>query len=233
MTIDEAREAARYFKEIGNERNEAVALERVILLTGDTQELSDLMHKLSVLHEKLGNYEEAGTVYEQYTKLFPGNPDISYMTYKMIDILSKQIVDVYRDQSKIKQLAEQAEAFLTRFGDTNKNAKKVAALKKLGYQLLTQSELARARFYLDKYYYTLKPSALRATGKRLEEAEKVLVNLDFDEKTAKNIEATMDAIRAEDFDKQQPDQQIEQITRALAVLAPAAGESVEGKGLLT
>jgi outer membrane protein assembly factor BamD (BamD/ComL family) len=226
MTIDEARQAAAYYKEVGNERNQAIALERVILLTGDPGELSTLMHSLAILHEKLGNYEDAGTVYEQYTKLFPGNADINYMTYKMVEILSKQIRDVLHDQTKIKLLTEQADAFLERFGEKDKHSKWVSTLRTYGYQMLTRSEIARARFYLDRYEYTQKMSALRAAGKRLEEAEKVLVNLDLGEKNEKAIEAVMDAIRAEDFDKKSADEQLARITKAIAVLAPIAGEEV-------
>lgn len=224
LTLDEARQAAEYYKEVGNDRNQALALERAILLTGDPEELSQLMHVLAVLHERLGNYEDAGTVYEQYTKLFPGNPDVNYMTYKMVEILAKQIRDVLHDQSKIKLLAEQADAFLERFGTSDKHAKWVSTLRTYGYQLLTRSELARARFYLDRYGYTQKMSALRAAGKRLEEAEKVVVNLDLGEKIEQNVESVMDAIRAEDFDKKPADEQVARIQKALAVLGPLAGE---------
>lgn len=233
MTIDEAREAARYFKEVAHDKNLALALERVILLTGDTQELSSLMHELAALHEKLGNYEDAGTVYEQYTRLYPGNQDISYMTYKMLDILSKQIVDVRHDQSKIRQLTEQTEIFLSRFGTGDHYYKQVANLRNRGYQLLAQSELIRAQFYLDRYYYTEKLSALRAAGRRLEEAEKVLANLSFDPQLEKSIETSMDGIRAEDFDKQSPTEQIARITKALEILAPPAGQIEEQKSAAT
>ena len=224
MTIEEARQAAEYYKEVDNDRNQAIALERVILLTGDPEELNRLMHALAVLHEKLGNYEDAGTVYEQYTKLFPGNADVNYMTYKMVEILAKQIRDVLHDQSKIKLLAEQADAFLERFGTNDKHAKWISTLRTYGYQLLTRSELARARFYLDRYGYSQKMSALHAAGKRLEEAEKVVVNLDLSEKDAQRVEVTMDAIRAEDFDKKTADEQIARINKAIALLGPLAGE---------
>lgn len=230
MNIDEARNAALYYKEIGNDHNRALALERVVLLTGDSDELGNLMRELAALHEKMENYEDACTVYEQYTKLFPGNPDISYMTYKMIEVISKQISDVRRDQSKIRQLTEQTQAFLKRFGEDDTHAKSVARLRTRGYQLLAQSELARARFYLDRYNYTLKTSSLRAAGKRLEEAERVIVNLDFDAATEKSVEEAMDAIRAEDFDKKTPEDQIAIINRTLPILAKAAGEEAPRSG---
>lgn len=233
MNLDEAREAAAYFRDLQNEPKLAMALERVIILTSNTDELAVLMRELALLHENLENHEEAGTVYEQYTKLFPGNPDVNHMTYKMLEILRKQIQDVVHDQSKIKQLAEQSDIFLGRFGAKDPYAKRVDVLRTQSYQLWTKSELARAQFYLDRYAYTSKPSALNAAGKRLEEAERILANLTYKETDEQAVEKIMDTIRVSNFESLSDDEKIRRIQEAIAIIAPVIGEESEKKDTMS
>lgn len=229
LSLEEAREAVLYFDEIKDEYKKVQVLERVVLLVNDQDELAQKTRELAQLHEKLGNLDAAVTVYEQYTKLFPGNKDIDEIAYKVVEILNKQATDFEREQAKIENLIKQSLSFLDRFGKENRFSKQVETALLHGRKLLALAILARAYFYLDRHAYSEQSSTLSAAQKRLVKVfDEIVPHMAFTQTVLDRITKNMTPLKAEDFAKKTDEQKIASLTSAYHELITAfGGEKVD------
>jgi outer membrane assembly lipoprotein YfiO len=149
MTYEELKEAKdRYLK--NNDKPTALKfLAKMVPKCDDLKELHVIMLELADLHYTLGEFEDAGTVYQEFIKLYPGSEKVEYATYKALVCSFDQIRDADRDQSKTKDTLELANTFLNRsvFVTHRKQVQEIATKCQ---QRLLDSDISVINFYLNR-----------------------------------------------------------------------------------
>ncbi|MBN2267466.1 MAG: outer membrane protein assembly factor BamD [Candidatus Babeliaceae bacterium] len=157
-----AQDAYYYYKAQNNTSSLRKVLERMIQLSTDQQVIRPLLHELADLAYDAGAFEEAVVLYEQYTLMYPGDKDIDYFFFRLVQASERSMPAVERDQTMAKKTLERADAFLARFGDGNRYSSDVRLAREHALLSLISAELGRAAFFLGRYSYTEKKEALLA-----------------------------------------------------------------------
>ncbi|HBL98542.1 TPA: hypothetical protein DDZ86_02770 [Candidatus Dependentiae bacterium] len=228
MTFEEGVKVLAYYKALGKDQGVVSVLERLITLAPDHETMEPLLRELADLTFKLEDFEQAGSLYQQYALLYPGSKDSDYIESRAIESTSKQMLDGQRDQSKVKLLIEQAQNFIERFGEKSTYTKTVRVLLNEGKRSLFESELNRVAFYLQKYLYTERIASIQSARNRLQGAvEKQLADLALSITKEKRLllDKAVEQVKDENFAKEPAEIQLEVIQRAVDLLLLALEES--------
>jgi len=151
------------FDELKNRKNELMAggykdtalkyYEKMLPLCTDIKELGQLMLEYSDLLFELGFLDRAGLLYEQFTRLYPGNAKAEYANYKAILCAFYKMLDTDRDQTKTKETIALAQLFLNRNTIFKEYAGEVKNILKTCQETLLQSELNIVSFYQKRGSY--------------------------------------------------------------------------------
>lgn len=166
--LDEAIRCINFYKAQGDQDLAAKYLEHALTLAKDHKILAQLTLDLADLYMELEKRDKAGKYYNQYKILYPGSPQIKYVLFQELMATELDSLESDKDQSKTKAALKLGQQFLADFPDDSEYAEKVKEIIQRCYQKLTKSELQAASFYINKFYYETKESALKAAHKRIE-----------------------------------------------------------------
>lgn len=150
MDYDELKVAKDQYKASKNYETTAKYLERMITLCDDkkTNEKAEIIIELADLLFDQEKFDDAAKHYTEFIKLYPGNKNIEYASYRAIVCCSKKILSPDRDQSKTEETIALADKFLERADVFTTYEKEVRTIQQQCYQVLAASELNVSSFYI-------------------------------------------------------------------------------------
>jgi hypothetical protein len=178
MTLDELTKARAYYVKYDKQVQLADTLERLIALSPDHEIIQPYLREFAELQFKRDIFAESEVLYQRYTQLYPGSPDVAYMMFQGLLSVYKQLRPASHDLTKVKTLLEQSKDFLKRFGETHQYSEQVQQLIRTAQVMLLEGEYLRALSSLKKDAYAHRISDLQAAMRRLTYIEtKVLSQL--------------------------------------------------------
>jgi outer membrane assembly lipoprotein YfiO len=166
--LDEAIRCKNFYKEQGDEDLAAKYLEHALTLAKDHKVLSQLTLELADLYMDMEKRDKASKYYNQYKMFYPGSSHIKYVLFQELKATELDSLESDKDQTKTKAALKLGQHYLADFPDDSEYAQATKDVMQRCYQKLTKSELQAASFYVNKFYYELKDSALKAAHKRIE-----------------------------------------------------------------
>lgn len=166
--LDEAIRCKDFYKKQGDEELAAKYLEHALTLAKDHKVLSQLMLELADLYMETEKRDKASKYYNQYKMFYPGSPQIKYVLFQELKATELDSLESDKDQTKTKAALKLGQQYLADFPDDSEYTQATKDVLQRCYQKLTKSELQAASFYVNKFYYELKDSALKAAHKRIE-----------------------------------------------------------------
>lgn len=204
MTLDEALEAKMYYEELGRDDMIMILIPRIIALSQDVNLVAELNLELANLHLAFGEIDEAHKMYSNFVLFYPGNKYIKVARYRQLLTLFWGALDPDRDQSITIMAIDQAKNYLKDFPDDVEYVEKVHDILKACYQKMLEGELGLVRFYLNKFQYEKKATAVEAARLRLEDIkEKIVPILGMYDQRAKVLArdmAPIESIESTDVD---------------------------------
>lgn len=176
LNLDEAQDAYRFYKAQNNSDLLQQTIERIIQLSADQQTIKPLLRELADLAYGANNFEKAETAYEGYTLMYPGDKDSDYFFSQLVKSTGKNMLPVERDQSATKKVVERADAFIAKFGDKNRYAEDVKAVREKALLQLIEVELNQVAFYVNRYSYTGKKEVLTSARSHIQQVQDKLLS---------------------------------------------------------
>jgi len=168
MTREQAYKARLYYLWDENIEVAIKAIERILTLEDDQDNITQLMLELAHLHYAQQNYTAAQEIYDTFINLYPGNKYLEYAYYQALRCHYGNMLDQHHDQSETRATISCAQSYLDAFGTNGHYTEEVRNIRENAYLTLCLSELDRYDFYINKYTYTTQASSLRAAYYRLE-----------------------------------------------------------------
>lgn len=165
MTYDELKEAKDRHKAAKNIDTALKYLDRLIKLCEDPNEIGELMLEFGDLLFDDGKFDKAGTIYNEFTQLYPGNKKTEYALYRAIVCTSKKISSPDRDQTKTEETIALIDKFLARPDAFTEYKEEVEKIRNECHKTLIESEFNVYSFYFNQESY-------KAAGNRLEHIRK-------------------------------------------------------------
>jgi outer membrane assembly lipoprotein YfiO len=151
LSYKELKETKNRLVTSGHKEGAIKYLQKMISLSTNVHEIAELMLELADIYFDLGTLVKAQALYDEFTRLYPGNEHAEYTCYKSILCSFYSMLEADRDQTKTRETIKHAEQFLaasTLFKEYRSEVEKI--LSTCHEQLFT-SELSIARFYVSQY----------------------------------------------------------------------------------
>ena len=139
MTYEELKQAKD--RQIAANNTEAAIkyIERMLKLCDDINEIAALMIDLADLYFDNGDLTKAGTLYTEFTRMYPGNKKTEYALYRGILSSFYSTLTIDRDQSMTHKTIELSDQFLGRDLFTQYKDE-VEKIRQQCYQKVVESE---------------------------------------------------------------------------------------------
>lgn len=167
MSLEEAIEAKQYYEDLGREDVVLRLIPHMTALSKDVHFIAQLQLELADLHLSSGNLEEAGKLYTEFISFYPGDSNIKKARYHLLLTTFWTALEPDRDQGLTQTAVELAKKYLQDFPQDTEYTAKVHDILKACYQALLEGELGLIKFYLNKFTYEHKSTALEAARLRL------------------------------------------------------------------
>lgn len=148
MNYDELKVAKNKAVASGNKEVALKYMEKMIPICNDLSERAALMLEVADARFENGLHVEAGTMYQEFTVMYPGHEKSTYAEFKSIECSYATILIAERDQTATKNTLELAQAFLTKYKPGKEYYDKVATIVTTCNERLFESELSIIKFYL-------------------------------------------------------------------------------------
>jgi len=148
LTYDDLKKAKNKLVAAGKKETAIKHIEKMIPLCNDIQELRNLTLEVADLLFDTGSRIKAEQLYTQFVQLYPGDPNIEYVSYKALLCCFWQTLDAERDQSKTKQAITLAQNFLDRSAVFTEYTDEVTNILVTSQNRLFDSEVNVFKFYL-------------------------------------------------------------------------------------
>jgi len=195
MNLEEALEAKQYYEDLGREDMVLQLIPHIISISKDVHLTARLQLELADLHLSSGNLEQAGKLYTDFVSFYPGDANIKKARYHLLLATFWTALEPDRDQALTNTSVELAKKYLQDFPQDEEYTPKVHEIIKACYQALLEGELSLMKFYLNKFTYEHKPTAIEAARLRLTHIKDAyLPILALYDERGKNILETMEPI---------------------------------------
>ncbi len=166
MSYEEIRVTKNKMAKEGNRFGAIKYIKKMIPQCTDLEELRELTLEVADLLFDDGKLQEAGRMYDEFTKLYPGSDSVEYAAYKAILCNFYDILDAERDQSKTHETITLTENFLQRTDVFKTHTKDVQRIAHTCNQRLVDSE-----FNIIDFHLKVREN-LKAAKKRLDDIKK-------------------------------------------------------------
>jgi len=207
MTLDELTKARAYYIKYDKQAQLADTLERLIALSPDHEMTQPYVREFAELQFKREIFSEAEILYQRYAQLYPGSADVDYMMFQGLLSTYKQLRPASHDLTKVKNLLDQSQDFLKRFGGAHAYSEQVNQLIRTAQVMLLEGEYLRALSSLKKDAYAHRMGDLQAAMRRLTYVEtKILPELpEAPEVLGGELKRLLDELKAEKYTAMSPD----------------------------
>lgn len=175
MNLQEALEAKHYYEELGREDVILRLIPHIIALSKDMQLVAQLQLEFADRQLSSGELEEAQKLYTNFIAFYPGDPNIKAARYRQLLATFWTALEPDREQILILTAVDAAKSYLKDFPDDTEYWSKVHEILKTCYLSLLEGELGLIKFYLNKFSYERKPTAIEAARSRLEHSKEAFV----------------------------------------------------------
>lgn len=134
----------------GNKQAAVKFLERMKTTCDDLAELRAVTLEYADILYDTRDFSTAGTIYQEFTKLYPGSERVEYAHYKAILCSFEQIQDAERDQTKTRETLDLTTTFLDKAALFVVYAPQVIDIANKCRQRLLENEISIANFYLNR-----------------------------------------------------------------------------------
>lgn len=148
MNYDELKVAKNKAVTAGSKDAALKYMEKMIPLCNDLSERAALMLEVADARFESGLHVEAGTMYQEFTVMYPGNEKNTYAEFRSIECSFATILIAERDQTATKNTLDLAQAFLTKYKPGKEYYDKVVTILTTCNERLFESELSIIKFYL-------------------------------------------------------------------------------------
>lgn len=168
LTMDELEHNKNIDLKHNNRESAARYLERMISICKDQGKICELKLELANVYFEDNILDKATRCYRDFLRLYPGNPNSEFISYRLIAALYKQTNSCERDQSETRETIKLANEFLAK--DTFvKYRDRVRWIVDQCYKKLLDSEIEIFNFYLGR-------KKIAAAEKRLEGIKEEYLN---------------------------------------------------------
>lgn len=147
MNYDELKAAKKRYLEANNKDSALKFMQKMVPLCSDLTERGQLMLEVADTLFDLSDPEQAGTMYQEFSTMYPGHERIAYASKRAIECSFATILIPERDQTATKNTIELAQAFLKEDAFRTFHAE-VQTILDACHQRLFESEVSIVQFYL-------------------------------------------------------------------------------------
>jgi len=165
MPLAELRERLKIDLERSYQEDALQVIKQILLISTDQEELRELRLELADIYFDLGKMKEAGRLYREYVKLYPGSAEKDYAEYKKILCNFYAQIKPPRDQTRTSKTVDMTISYLNQSPEGQAFREDVQKIQKVCHQDIFEHEKGIFLFYC-------KQNSLTAAQTRLANIKK-------------------------------------------------------------